>query len=142
MVRTVTFHQGTHCHILPMRGSRKICQGVHPDSFFFFFFFFLGGGGLLVEKKGFKYHYKRAIFGTPAKRHLNGVSLVSRWWPNMECWLGSFVIFLGIRTSSAKESYIFCDFSGGSRPPVSLSGSAHVVKLWFIWHCAWIDTGL
>ena len=29
----------------------------------------------LVEKRGVKYHYERAIIGPPTKRHLNGVSL-------------------------------------------------------------------
>ena len=37
---------------------------------------------------------RNAIIGPPAKRHLNGVSLAGRWWPNIECWLGSFVIYL------------------------------------------------
>ena len=46
--------------------------------------------------------------------HLNGVSLEGRWWPDIECWLGSFVI----RTSIAKKPYIFVIFHGGSRPPV------------------------
>ena len=30
-----------------------------------------------------------------------------RWWPYIECWLGSFVIFQGSRTSIAKEPYSF-----------------------------------
>ena len=30
-----------------------------------------------------KYHYKRAIFSQPAKRHLNGVLLACRLWPIM-----------------------------------------------------------
>ena len=30
-----------------------------------------------------------------SKSYLNGVSLACRWWPNIECWLGSFVIFRG-----------------------------------------------
>ena len=46
-------------------------------------------------EEGSKYHYKRAIIDPPAKRHLNGVSLACRWWPNIECWLGGFVIFRG-----------------------------------------------
>ena len=53
-----------------------------------FFFSWWGEGGS-------KYHYKRAIIAPPAKRHLNGVSLACRWLPNIECWLGSFVIFQG-----------------------------------------------
>ena len=51
-------------------------------------------------------------------------------WPNIECWLGSFVIFQRIQTSIAKKPYIFVIFQGwggGSRPPVSPSGSAHVI---------------
>ena len=31
--------------------------------------------------------------------------------PNIECWLGSFVIFQGIRTTIGKKP-IVCDFSG------------------------------
>ena len=36
--------------------------------------------------------------------------------PNNECWLGSFVIFQGIRTSIAKKPYIFVIFKGGPEP--------------------------
>ena len=81
----------------------------------------------LMRGGGSKYHFKRAIIGPPAKRHLNGVSLACRCWPNIECWLGSFVIFQGIRTSIAKKPFIFVIFQGGpaSSPP-PLSGSAHV----------------
>ena len=51
---------------------------------------------------------KRAIIGPPAKRHLNGVSLVGRWWPNIECCFGSFVVVLQrIRTSFAKKPYCY-----------------------------------
>ena len=28
--------------------------------------------------------------------HFNGVSLAGGWWPNINCWLGSLVIFQGI----------------------------------------------
>ena len=49
----------------------------------------------------------------PAKRHLNGVLLAGRRWPNNECWLGSFVIFQGIGTIIAKKTYIFVIFQGG-----------------------------
>ena len=30
-----------------------------------------------------KYHNERAIIGSPAKRHLNGVSLPCRLWPKL-----------------------------------------------------------
>ena len=68
--------------------------------------------------RGCKYHYKWAIISPSAKRHLNGVSLAGRWWPNIECWLESFVIFQRTRTSIAKKPYIFVIFQGG---PDSLS---------------------
>ena len=40
----------------------------------------------------------------------NGVSLAGRWWPNIECWHGTFVIWQEIRTSIAKEPYSFVIF--------------------------------
>ena len=71
--------------------------------------------------RGTKYHYKRAIIGPPVKHNLNGVSLACRWWPYIEWWLGSFVIFRGSGPVLLRKP-IFCDFSGGggggSGPPV------------------------
>ena len=55
----------------------------------------------------------RKIFQRVSKFFLNGVSPAGPWWPNIECWLGSFVIFQGIRTSIAKKPYIFVIFQGG-----------------------------
>ena len=69
------------------------------------------------EDLNLKYCYKRAIIGPPAKRHLNGVSLACCWWPNIECRLGSFVIFQGIWTKIAKNPYIVVIFQGGPDPP-------------------------
>ena len=40
--------------------------------------------------------------------HLYGVSLASRWWPNIKCWLNSFV-----PDQFCKKILYFCDFSGG-----------------------------
>ena len=89
-----------------MRGSRKFCQrGPILTTFFFSLSWWVEGGS--------KLHYKRAFISPPAKRHLNGVSLMCRWWPNIECWLGSFVIFQGIRTGIAKKPYISWFFRGG-----------------------------
>ena len=80
----------THC----IHGSRKFCQkGSNSDIFL-----------------------KRAIIGWPKKHHLTGVLLAGRWWPNIKCWLGSFVIFQGIRTSIVKKPYIFVIFQGGPDP--------------------------
>ena len=33
----------------------------------------------------------------------------------LECWLGSFIFYQGIRTSIAKSPYIFWNFSGGEK---------------------------
>ena len=48
---------------------------------------------------------------------ISGPSSACRWWPNIECWLGSFVIFMGIRTIVAKKPYFLFYRSG--------PGSAH-----------------
>ena len=79
-------------------------------------------------KEEFRYHYKWAIIGPPAKRHLNGVLLAGWWWLNIECRLGSFVIFQGIWTSIAKIPYIFVIFQGGG------GGDRGSPPLWI---CTW-----
>ena len=90
-----------------MRGSREFC---HRGSKFEVFFCFGWGEG------GSKYTFKWATIGPPAKRHLNGILLACRWWPNIEC----FMICQGIRTWIAKTP-IFLWFSGvGADPPVPL----------------------
>ena len=77
-----------------MRGSRKFCQGgSKADNVFF---------SLMGEELS-KYHYKRALFGLPAKRHLNGVSLACRFLPKIESWLGSFTILRGSGTVLLKN---------------------------------------
>ena len=97
-----------------VRESRKFGQrGVQ------IWYFFLSWWG----ERGSKYRYKWmgwAIIGPPVKRHLNGVSLAGRWWPNIKCWLRSFVVYSGNPTSIAKKPYIFVIFQGGgvSGPPV------------------------
>ena len=54
--------------------------GPNFDNVFFFFFFFSFCFVFLVDefREDPKYHYKRANISPPAKRHLNGVSLVCR----------------------------------------------------------------
>ena len=63
-------------------------------------------------------------------------SLAGQWWHNIECRLGSFVIFQGIRTSIAKKPYMNVIFQGcavGSGTPATTppppSGSAPVCVL-------------
>ena len=54
-----------------MRESRKFCQrGSKFDNVFFF---------SCWGNKGSKNRFNWAIIGSPAKRHLNGVSLACRW---------------------------------------------------------------
>ena len=77
-----------------MRGSRKFFERGSKSTLTPFFFKLMGGGGGGGER-GTKYHYKRAIIGSPAKRHLNDVSLAFHCWTNIKCWLGSFVNFSG-----------------------------------------------
>ena len=135
----------THSQLFQPFGIKyDVCSGVHvvfyklldyflskhiscvdPQSFvrggptwttcFFVRFFFWGGGGW-GGWSGKRYHFKRAIIGPPAKCHLNGVSLACQWWPNIECWLGSFVIFQSIRTSIDKKPYTFVIFQGVRTP--------------------------
>ena len=98
--------------IANMHGSRKFChKGSDFDNIFFI---------------GSKYHYKSAI------NHLNGVSLACRWWPNIECWLESFMIYRGSAPVLLRNP-IFCDFSGGVWTPCPQSppsGSVHEQMRW------------
>ena len=73
-----------------MRRYRKFCQGGGStfDSF--------------MREKRVQIPLKQGHH-----RPASETSFKSRWWPNIECCLGSFVIFQGIRTSIAKEPYIF-----------------------------------
>ena len=57
----------------------------------------------------------------------DGVSQASWWWPNIECWLGSFVIFKGVQTSIPEESYCFEVFRAESRPPVPATLDLHMI---------------
>ena len=105
-VFTYAIHVSVTIWCAVMRGSRKFCQrGSNFDNVF------LSWWG----ERGSKYHHKQTIIGPPAKRHLNGVSLACPWWPNIECWLGSLVIFQGIRTSIARKPY-FVIIQSGFRP--------------------------
>ena len=52
-------------------------------------------------------------------------------WPNIECWLGSFVVLQGNRTSIAKKPYSFAIFEGGGGVGTlcSPSGSAKAISV-------------
>ena len=91
-------------------GSRKFCQrGSAFDNVFFLSWW---------AERWSKYHNKRTNIGVPAKRHLNGVSLSYRRWPNIECWLGNLVFFQGKWTSIARKPYSFMIFQGGGCRPL------------------------
>ena len=126
--RPKRLNKASSWYMFIMRGSRKFCQrGPNLITFFFFFFFF--GDGIEDPNTALNgpssARQRNAIFiGPPAKRH--GVSLAGRWWQNIKCWLGRFVIFQEIRTSITRKPYNFVIFQRGSGPPVPPSGSAHV----------------
>ena len=87
-------------------------------------------------KSKYHYHYIRAIIGPPTKCHLNCVSLACRRWPNIECLLGSFVIFRGSCPVLLIKSIFFCDFSGGGgvrTPCPPSSESTHTMGTRFEW---------
>ena len=58
----------------PERFARGDLTSFFCLLFFFCFVLFFSGWG----EGGFKYHYKRAIIGPPAQRHLNDVLLACR----------------------------------------------------------------
>ena len=108
-----------------MRGSRKFCQRwSNFDNVFF-----SRCGNEEERREDSNTAISGPLSAPPAKQHLNGVSLADRWWPNIECWLGSLVVLQGIQTSIAKKPYIFVIFQGGGGggpdPLPPPSGSAH-----------------
>ena len=92
-----------HCQ----RGSIRFCQRGSNSTLTTFFFFFVGREDPNNTTK------RRPSSSRQTITFLNGVSLAGRSWPNIDCWLGSFVIFQGIRTSIAKEPYSIVIFRGG-----------------------------
>ena len=68
-----------------------LSEGCPTFTTFFFCFIFLGDEG------------REDPNTTTVECHLNDVSLTSKICPNIEFWLGSFVILQGIRTSIAKK---------------------------------------
>ena len=108
-----------------MRGFRKFSQRGYNFDYFFFLFFFLVYDG--------REDPNTAIIDPPPKRHLNGVSLAGRLWPNIECWLGSFVALQGIRTSIAEKPYMFVIFQGGGHdilPPPLWTRTCYSLTFW------------
>ena len=95
-----------------MWGSRKFCQRwSNFDCFFFCFVVFAWWG-----ERGSKYYFKGDILHPPAK---------CWWWPSIECWLDTIVIFQEIRTNTAKKPHIFVIFQRGSGPRLP-----HWIRTW------------
>ena len=94
------FRNGFHA-----RNQKFMSEGVQLWQRFLLFF-------LLMREGGSKYHFKRVTIGPPAKRHIIGVSLAGRYWPNIECWLGTFVIS-GDPDQYGLATIIFAIFQGG-----------------------------
>ena len=83
-----------------------------------------GGGGGIIEDQN------TTFIGPSSARKWKTIEMAfpwsGRWWPNIECWLRSFVIFQGIRTWVLQRNPIFLwFFRGGVRTPCPPSGSAH-----------------
>ena len=99
-----------------MRGSRKFCQrGSKFDNIFFLSWWGDRDPNVTIN-------------GPSSACQQNGVSLAGRWWPNIGCWLGSFVIFRRSGPVLLRNT-IFLWFFRGSQPPVLSSGSAHASLL-------------
>ena len=84
-------------------------------------FFFFKGERIQISLKA---DHHQPASETP----LNGVSLACRWWPNVECWLGSFENFKGSGPVLLRNSiflWFFRGGGGGGPDPLSPSGSAH-----------------
>ena len=101
-----------------MRGSRKFSQrGFKFDNVF------------LVDE-GIE-DPNTAINGPLPARQQNAIEMAFRWRadarPNIECWLGSFVIFSGDPDQYCKETLYFVIFQGGPDPLPPSPGSAHAI---------------
>ena len=96
-----------------MRIQKVLSEGdLTYTTFFFFFFFFLVNEGR----------------EDPSTTNSGSSSLACRWWPDIECWLGRFVIFGGSRPVLLRNPIFVLFFKRGPGPlpnPPSLD-SAHV----------------
>ena len=74
------------------------------------------------------------ISGPSSARQWNAIkwrSLACWWLPNIECWLGSFVIFSGSGPNIAKKPYILWFFRGGGRQMFMLINSIVITRRFF-----------
>ena len=83
-------------------------------------FFGAGGNTILTTVFFFFFKEERIQISLKAGHHrpasetpLNGVSLACRWWPNVECWLGSFENSWGSGPVLLRNSIFLWFFGGG-----------------------------
>ena len=111
----------------------KFCQrGSNSDNVFFFVVFFFSFFSSWREN-GSKVPLRAGHHRPTSETPLNGVSLACRWWPNIEFWLGSFVIFQGIWASIAKKPiflWFFTGVSGPHAPPPPLDPPMTLQIIW------------
>ena len=102
------YHWATQT-IFVMRGSRQLYQrgsSYRYDNFFCCCFCFLFVVG--EEEK------ESNATNADQRNAIKCVSLAGGWWPNIKCWLCSFVIFQGIETSIVKKPFLW--FFSGAGP--------------------------
>ena len=92
-----------------MRGSRKFFQRGSNFDYVFDVVFLVDEG---------REDPNTTKSGPSLARQRNAISLAGQSWPNIECWLGSFVVLQEIRASIAKKNYIFVIFQGGGPDPL------------------------
>ena len=88
------------------------------------------GPSLLIKKK---WEYPQG----PSLAHRQNAI----WWPNIECWLGSIVIFQWILASIAKKPYIFCFFREDPGPcphPLRIRTCSVYISAIYQWYYVWI----
>ena len=91
------------------RIQKVLLEGVQFWQLFLTFLVDWGGGGGAASPN-------TTINWPSSALHWNGVLLARWWWPNIECWLGSFVfLFQGIWPTQKRTLY-FCDFQGVLTP--------------------------
>ena len=89
--------------------------------------FVRGGGGVQLRRFCCFCLFLLCVFLVNKGKTKNDV-----WLAGRRCWLGSFVIFQGLRTCIAKEPYSFVIFQGGGGGGGGY-GSAHVCNCGIFW---------
>ena len=98
-----------------MRRSRKFCQRrSNHDNFFLVYEGWVDPNSTISSPSSA--HQQNDI----TMALWNGVLLTCWWWPNIECWLGSFVIIRGSGPELLRNPICFVIFQGGPLYPPPL----------------------